>query len=218
MLGERFGRLVVLEPAESSGSHKKWLCRCDCGQEVVVWQMSLRRGTTASCGCAKDDALRARWQEYRGPAFWERVQVGDLDQCWPWLGLRKQSPKNTQPYGMLGWNGKSTSAHRVAYELVNGEIANGAMVLHTCDFGLCCNPSHLYLGDHAQNMRDVIERNRRSGIGAGADNGRSKLTQAQADAIRARYATGGVSQQSLADEHGISQNAISKIVRGQRYK
>lgn len=217
MLGDRFGRLVVIATSAPSGSHKKWLCQCDCGQQAVVWQMSLRRGTTTSCGCAKDDAVRARWQEYRGPAFWKRVEVGDIDKCWPWLGLRKQGPKNPQPYGSLGWNGNVKSAHRVAYELVNGEVPVGAMVLHTCDFGLCCNPSHLYLGDHAQNMRDMVERQRFRGL-PGAKNGRAKITQEQADAIRTRYAAGGVSQQSLADEHGISQNAVSKIVLRKRYK
>ena len=40
------------------------------------------------------------------------------------------------------------------------------------------------------------------------------LTRDQAEAIRARYGAGGLSQQSLADEFGVSQVLVSLIVRG----
>lgn len=90
------------------------------------------------------------------------------------------------------------------------------MVLHTCDNTLCCNPKHLYIGDHAQNMRDMVERQRRKGIGIGAANGRAKLNQKQANEIRNVYAA-GIVQQDIADAYGVSQNAISKIILGKRY-
>jgi len=53
MTGQRFGRLVVLEQAESRITNRSayWLCQCDCGNEVVVRGNSLRRGDTKSCGC-----------------------------------------------------------------------------------------------------------------------------------------------------------------------
>jgi len=48
--GIRFGRLVVMERATKkvSKSNKKayWLCRCDCGKQVVVVGSSLRNGQT----------------------------------------------------------------------------------------------------------------------------------------------------------------------------
>lgn len=51
LTGQRFGRLTVLAPAENIGSMTAWLCRCDCGQEVVVMTAHLRSGQTESCGC-----------------------------------------------------------------------------------------------------------------------------------------------------------------------
>lgn len=52
LIGQRFGRLTVLEQAESSPSGRsKWLCRCDCGKTSIVFGSNLRRGTTVSCGC-----------------------------------------------------------------------------------------------------------------------------------------------------------------------
>lgn len=32
-IGEKFGRLTVLEEAEKQGSNRMFLCRCDCGKE-----------------------------------------------------------------------------------------------------------------------------------------------------------------------------------------
>lgn len=217
MLGQRFGRLVVVAFSDSKSHHKRWRCRCDCGGETVAWQLSLRRGDAQSCGCLAREKRRERWATYRGPAFWARVRKGGPDECWPWTGAVTTGRKTPSPYGSLGWRGRIERAHRVAYMLTKGDQPAGRMVLHTCDNTLCCNPAHLYVGDHDRNMLDMVERGRRRGSGAGEKNGRAKLTQTQADEIRARYAAGGVSQQALADEYGVSQNAVSKIVRRERY-
>lgn len=44
----------------------------------------------------------------------------------------------------------------------------------------------------------------------------SKLTDKQALEIIARYNAGGVTQSALSAEYGVSQNAVSVIVRGKR--
>ena len=51
LTGQRYGRLVVLRQAENNGKRSAWLCRCDCGNEVVVRTDRLRSGHTTSCGC-----------------------------------------------------------------------------------------------------------------------------------------------------------------------
>lgn len=51
LTGQRYGKLTVLAPAENIGSMTAWLCRCDCGREVVVMTAHLRSGQTESCGC-----------------------------------------------------------------------------------------------------------------------------------------------------------------------
>jgi group I intron endonuclease len=48
---------------------------------------------------------------------------------------------------------------------------------------------------------------------AGEKNGRAVLTDSDVREIRRRFAAGGISQQALADEYGVHQTAISKIVR-----
>lgn len=50
--GQRFGRLIVIEEAgRSKCGNILWRCRCDCGNECVVFGSNLRRGHTSSCGC-----------------------------------------------------------------------------------------------------------------------------------------------------------------------
>lgn len=51
LIGQRYGKLTVLGPAENVGGRTAWRCRCDCGQEAVVKTYRLRSGHTTSCGC-----------------------------------------------------------------------------------------------------------------------------------------------------------------------
>jgi DNA invertase Pin-like site-specific DNA recombinase len=51
----------------------------------------------------------------------------------------------------------------------------------------------------------------------GERNGGAKLTDAAAAEIRRLYWSGMVSQQALADEYGVSQKAVWRIVNGKGY-
>lgn len=60
LTGKRFGRLVVIEQDDFvKYDRPRWLCRCDCGNEIVVRGNSLRQGDTVSCGCVKKEHARA---------------------------------------------------------------------------------------------------------------------------------------------------------------
>ena len=54
--GQRFGKLVAIEPTDKrtssgSGSSVIWKCHCDCGNDCEVDVHSLKKGNTTSCGC-----------------------------------------------------------------------------------------------------------------------------------------------------------------------
>lgn len=57
--GQRFGRLTAIKliPREErtwSNKERAWLCKCDCGNEVIVRQRNLRGARmTQSCGCVR---------------------------------------------------------------------------------------------------------------------------------------------------------------------
>ena len=52
LTGQPFGRLTVIRQyGRTKNGHGTWLCRCDCGNEVVVSGDHLRNEHTQSCGC-----------------------------------------------------------------------------------------------------------------------------------------------------------------------
>ena len=53
LLGELFGQLIVVAPAERIGEDLAYVCECSCGNEVTVRAGALTSGNTKSCGCRK---------------------------------------------------------------------------------------------------------------------------------------------------------------------
>lgn len=51
LIGQKFGRLTVIEYRGVRNTFARWLCQCDCGNRVEVVGISLRTGNTRSCGC-----------------------------------------------------------------------------------------------------------------------------------------------------------------------
>jgi hypothetical protein len=138
--------------------------------------------------------------------FWERVQKSD--GCWLWLG-----PRDKRGYGVVNRGHHKTFAHRHAYENVHGLIPTGMCICHHCDNPPCVNPSHLFIGTHADNMRD---RDRKGRLvvpnTAGEANGRAKVTALDAKAIR-WLVTQGARQAHLAEAYGVSRSLVNGIVK-----
>lgn len=102
--------------------------------------------------------------------FWEKVVKGETPgACWIWTGAI-----GADGYGRF-WvkdpdseaGEKMWRAHRYAAAAAFGsdEVEAAEMVTHLCDNPLCVRAeigagSHLFLGDHAENMRERAARGR----------------------------------------------------------
>lgn len=51
LVGERFGKLMVVKRHGSVGNRATWECVCDCGGTRIVSGKNLRNGIAVDCGC-----------------------------------------------------------------------------------------------------------------------------------------------------------------------
>lgn len=79
--------------------------------------------------------------------FWSKVTVSE-DGCWLWIGA-----KLNDGYGLRKREGRTWLAHRDAYEHLVGPIPDDLETDHLCRVRECCNPAHLELVTHAENLR-----------------------------------------------------------------
>lgn len=153
------------------------------------------------------DFKKARANQNR--RFWQ--QVNKTDSCWLWTGS-----KNSDGYGVLtrtiGAERFAFKAHRLSYEMHKGDIPKDMCVCHSCDNPACVNPDHLWLGTQKDNMVDASDKGR-MGKARGEANGLSKLTDNIVREIKQQWQT-GISQTALAEQHGVNQVTISKIITG----
>ncbi len=87
-------------------------------------------------------------------------------------------------------------------------------MLHTCDNRRCVNPRHLFLGTKKDNAQDMKAKDRHL---YGERNTEAKLTEKQVLQIHRLYKAGGVSTYQLADQFGVRQGTIWKILKGYRW-
>lgn len=141
-----------------------------------------------------------------------RVCVNTDTNCWNWTG-----PVSSAGYGMIGINYKSRTTHRVSYEIHCGEIPTGFHVLHRCDNRKCVNPKHLFLGTQADNVADMVSKNRHAGWSGlrGTAHGCSKLTENDVREIRAAV---NPHVRDLAKKYGVDRNHIYAIRSGKLWK
>lgn len=60
--GNRYGKLTVIKYFQGETDKiGPWLCRCDCGNEVVVSGTCLRKGNVKSCGCLYSEVAKEKW-------------------------------------------------------------------------------------------------------------------------------------------------------------
>lgn len=135
------------------------------------------------------------------------------DGCWEWVGA-----KNSDGYGRFGINDKLYQTHRVSYALFVGMIPDGMEVCHRCDNPACCNPAHLFLGTHKDNMTDRNNKNRQSHSTKmrGENQGRHKLTEQHIYKIR-ELIEQGYKNVEIAKMFGVKPNTISNVKTGTQW-
>ena len=131
--------------------------------------------------------------------------------CWEWTGCKRSKRSG---YGALKVNGKMYPAHRLAYQLWNGEIPVGMVVRHKCDNPPCVNPEHLEIGSYKDNTNDMMARGRAS---VGEKQGCSKLTEDDVREIRILRGF-GFTLKELGKMYAVHFATIAYSMNGKNWK
>lgn len=135
--------------------------------------------------------------------FWH-----DSSKCWEW-----QKAKAGNGYGVISFFKRMQYVHRTAYRIFKGEIPNGMMVCHKCDNPKCFNPDHLFLGTARENVRDMINKNRKKTAGSpGAKNPNARYSDETILAIRRDFES-GILPRDMRSTYGISHAQLYRITR-----
>lgn len=152
--------------------------------------------------------LRLLWEHRK------KIKVSDRG-CWIWQGA-----KSKDGYGNVGTGGEVKLVHRVVYEMCVGEIPEGKCVCHNCPGGdnpACCNPSHLFVGTHQENMQDAAKKGRiKPRDSKGEKNPFAKLTEEQVIKIRLKFAElNGTRDRAgvVALEFGVTRVTVYRVVK-----
>lgn len=144
--------------------------------------------------------------------FWTRVTVLSETECWVWIGCIDNG------YGKFTYMGHEIGSHRYAATFRFGQVPKGMHVCHHCDNRKCCNPSHLFIGTHADNVHDMYLKGRQNPE-VGSSRYNAKLTEEKVLRIkreaRNRY-PGWIAK--IAKELGINHSGICAILSGKTWK
>lgn len=111
LVGQRFGRLTVLERIGSNGGrYVYWRCKCDCGNIVDVATRGLRSSGTVSCGCNRREKSR---KNLSAESINEKLER--FDGC-NFSRLRSSKPQKNNTTGYRGvWQMPSGRYYTAVY-------------------------------------------------------------------------------------------------------
>ena len=96
--GKRYGRLLVIELwGRDKNQVFKWRCKCDCGNETIIYGQALHCGATTSCGCYHREFHTTHGDSY---TRLYRIHKGMLERCNTHTMHDIRKHKNYRDYGI----------------------------------------------------------------------------------------------------------------------
>lgn len=117
LVGQKFGRLIVIKFDAIKKGRAHWLCICECGNEKIVASGDLRSGHTKSCGCFRKELSIERLTTHgmcstRIHQIWENIR-------------RRCNDANNQDYKSYGDRGITYCEEWNSFEVFYKDMKEG---------------------------------------------------------------------------------------------
>lgn len=112
LIGKKFAKLTVIKEVEkSSQSQRKFLCKCECGNEKVILGANLIYGESTSCGCNKGYVEGTKLDMIKREKAYPNSKSG-IKGVWQdkkghWYAIITVCGERTTFYGGVGEKGKN---------------------------------------------------------------------------------------------------------------
>lgn len=139
--------------------------------------------------------------------FHDKYLRRGVSECWEWI-----ASKNPKGYGRLNVFGDVRLAHRLSYEIFNGDSTSGSLVCHLCDNPSCVNPRHLYLGTPQDNSSEMVSKGRHVPV-QGEGHFSAKLTEQDVITVRSLYESQEFTRAEISRMYGVDFKTIDSICK-----
>lgn len=196
-INEKYGKLKILKYL----GDRKYLCKCDCGNETICRSAYFTNGNKKSCGCLRT-INRENYLDEVKEILLNSIIISESN-CWDW-----KKSKNKSGYGQIMFKRKSCLAHRISWIIFKDEIIDKSNVLHKCDNPSCINPDHLFLGTQQDNIKDMFNKKRSKW---------QKLSKEDVVNIRLMFSK-NVDRLEIVKKYKISLSNLCQILKNQIWK
>ena len=83
LTGQKFGRLTVIKKSYSKENRGYWICKCDCGNEIVTKTNLLTSGQTQSCGCLLKENMHEKRIDLTNQRFGKLIALYPIVKITP---------------------------------------------------------------------------------------------------------------------------------------
>ena len=160
------------------------------------------------------------WRNIPNASLYEVSSLGRARRCGACYFLKGSPVQGSMGYlritvTMDTGERRAVYLHRSVLTAFTGRVPEGLLALHRDGDINNCALSNLYWGTHQDNANDRVAHGR---SGVGEENPNAKLGPAQVLEIRRRYVAGGATQQEIAEDFGVTQTHVWRLLRGDNWR
>jgi hypothetical protein len=163
--GNRYGRLVAVSYIDEE---RKWLCKCDCGKEVLLrstvlnYNASKRGHAQKSCGCLAKEVYKILGAKLGSSQHKQLAYRVDANGCHICTSHKPEVHQNKgkSPSYVLAFTPPESPRKRVRIRNYLWEKANNRKILPlsritmTCNNPLCINIAHMLISKNRVKLRE----------------------------------------------------------------